>query len=50
MLYEVITALEIDPDFTDAHCNLGAVLYNDGRRDEARVCFERALQLRNNFV
>jgi len=38
-------ALEIDPEFTDAHCNLGAVLYNDGRRDEARVCFERALQL-----
>ncbi|NNL65021.1 MAG: tetratricopeptide repeat protein [Myxococcales bacterium] len=38
-------ALEIDPDFTDAQCNLGAVLYNDGRRDEARVCFERALEL-----
>jgi len=38
-------ALEIDPEFTDAHCNLGAVLYNDGRRDEARTCFERALQL-----
>lgn len=38
-------ALEIDPEFTDAHCNLGAVLYNDGRREEARVCFERALQL-----
>jgi len=39
------SAVEIDPDFTDAHCNLGAVLYNDGRREEARTCFERALAL-----
>ena len=38
-------ALEIDPEFTDAHCNLGAVLYNDGRREEARRCFEQALEL-----
>jgi tetratricopeptide (TPR) repeat protein len=43
-------ALEIDPDFTDAHCNLGAVLYNDGRREEARVCFERALQLDSDHL
>lgn len=38
-------AVEIAPEFTDAHCNLGAVLYNDGRRDEARACFEAALRL-----
>lgn len=43
-------ALEIDPEFTDAHCNLGAVLYNDGRREEARVCFERALQLDSDHL
>jgi len=38
-------ALELDPDFADAHCNLGTVLYNQGRRPEARACFERALAL-----
>jgi tetratricopeptide (TPR) repeat protein len=38
-------ALELDPDFADAHCNLGTVLYNQGRRAESRACFERALVL-----
>jgi tetratricopeptide (TPR) repeat protein len=38
-------ALELDPDFADAHCNLGTVLYNQGRRVESRACFERALGL-----
>jgi tetratricopeptide (TPR) repeat protein len=38
-------ALELDPEFADAHCNLGTVLYNQGRRNEARGCFERALTL-----
>ncbi len=38
-------AIELDPDFVDAHCNLGTVLYNQGKRADARVCFERALAL-----
>lgn len=38
-------AVEIAPEFSDAHCNLGAVLYNDGRREAARACFEAALAL-----
>lgn len=38
-------AVEIDREFPDAFCNLGAVLYNAGRRDEARVSFERTLAL-----
>jgi tetratricopeptide (TPR) repeat protein len=38
-------AVEIDSDFADAHCNLGAALYNKGVRDEARGCFERCLEL-----
>lgn len=38
-------AIELDPEFADAHCNLGAVLYNLGRRPAARRCFERALEL-----
>ena len=38
-------AIELDPEFADAHCNLGAVLYNLGRRPSARRSFERALEL-----
>jgi cytochrome c-type biogenesis protein CcmH/NrfG/DNA-binding transcriptional MerR regulator len=38
-------ALEIDPDFADAHCNLGAVRFNQDRRGAARACFERALEI-----
>ena len=38
-------AIELDPGFADAHCNLGAVLYNLGRRPAARRCFERALKI-----
>jgi tetratricopeptide (TPR) repeat protein len=38
-------ALALDPDFADAHCNLGAVRYNRGERDDARRHFERCLRL-----
>lgn len=38
-------ALALDPDFADAHCNLGAVFYNRGDRDQARRHFERCLRL-----
>ncbi len=38
-------AIELDPEFADAHCNLGTLFYNQGRRREARACFERALAL-----
>lgn len=38
-------AIEIDPGYADAHCNLGSVRYNQSRRDEARRCFERAVEL-----
>jgi len=36
-------ALAIDPDFADAHCNLGSVYYSQDRRARARECFERAI-------
>jgi len=42
--------IELDPEFGDAHCNLGAVLYNLGRSGESRACFERCLQLDRNHV
>jgi DNA-binding transcriptional MerR regulator len=38
-------AVSIDPDFADAHCNLGTVFYNQDRKALARACFERALEL-----
>lgn len=37
------TALEIEPDYADAYCNLGAVRYNQGQRAEARRAFEACL-------
>ena len=37
--------VELDPTFADAHCNLGAVLYNAGKRESARRCFERCLEI-----
>jgi tetratricopeptide (TPR) repeat protein len=43
-------AVALDPDFADAHCNLGAALYNDGDRREARACFERCLELQPAHV
>jgi len=36
-------AIECDPDFSDAHCNLGSVYFNQDRLASARICFERAL-------
>ncbi len=38
-------ALEADPEFADAHCNLGSVYFNRDRRREATDCFERALEI-----
>jgi tetratricopeptide (TPR) repeat protein len=38
-------ALEADPEFADAHCNLGSVYFNQDRRAAARACFERALEI-----
>jgi tetratricopeptide (TPR) repeat protein len=36
-------AIECDPDFADAHCNLGSVYFNQDRMASSRICFERAL-------
>lgn len=38
-------AIELDPGHADAHCNLGSVFFNQGRREQARLCFERAVEL-----
>ncbi len=36
-------ALELDADYADAYCNLGAVRYNQGQRAAARRAFEACL-------
>ncbi len=43
-------AVEADPEFTDAYCNLGTVHYNRGEKELARVCYERALELEPSHV
>lgn len=43
-------ALEVEPDFADAYCNLGAVRYNQGQRAEARRAFEACLQLEADHI
>jgi DNA-binding transcriptional MerR regulator len=43
-------AIELDPTFADAHCNLGSLLFNRGRRDEARFHFEQTVELAPRHV
>lgn len=43
-------AIEMDPDYADAHCNLGSVYFNQDRRSLARECFERALAIEPRHV
>jgi len=43
-------ALEADPRFADAHCNLGSVYFNQNRREPARECFLRALEIEPGHV
>jgi len=43
-------AIEADPEFADAHCNLGAVYFNQERRAMAKACFERALEIHSQHL
>ncbi|HTY19451.1 MAG TPA: tetratricopeptide repeat protein [Myxococcota bacterium] len=36
-------AIEADPDFADAHCNLGTIYHQQERPEEAAACYRRAL-------
>ena len=42
--------LQLKPDFAEAHNNLGIAFWNQGMRDEAVVCYRRALQLKPNYA
>ena len=43
-------ALEVDPQYADAHCNLGSVYFNQNRREPARESFARALEIEPGHV
>lgn len=45
-----LEGIEIDPEFSDCHCNLGAVYYNQGERKTARRCFENCLEIDRHHV
>jgi hypothetical protein len=43
-------AVELKPDFADAHNNLGTALQDLGRIAEAGACYRRALEFQPNFA
>ena len=43
-------ALELDPAFADAYCNLGTVFFEQGRFVEAEASYRRALGLKPEFA
>jgi len=43
-------ALELDDDYVDAYCNLGAIRYNQGQRSAARRAFEACVEREADHV
>ncbi len=43
-------ALKMQPDFAEAHCNMGVILHIQGRLTEAKVHYEKALQQDSTLV
>ena len=43
-------ALDLKPDFAEAHSNLGNALKDQGKLDAAVDCCRRALDLKPDFV
>ena len=43
-------ALELKPDYAEAHNNLGNALKDQGKLDEAVACCRRALQLKPDYA
>ena len=43
-------ALELKPDYTEAHNNLGVALKEQGKMDEAAACCRRALELKPDYA
>ena len=43
-------AIEIDPNYTPAHNNLGAIFKDLGENKEAKECYEKAIEIDPNYV
>ena len=43
-------ALELKPDYAEAHNNLGNALQDQGKLDEAVACYRRALELKPDYA
>jgi protein O-GlcNAc transferase len=43
-------AIALQPDFVEAHYNLGLVLQAQGEREEAIACYQKALEIQPNCV
>ena len=43
-------ALELKPDYAEAHNNLGVALKDQGKLDEAVACYRRALELKPDYA
>ena len=43
-------ALELKPDYAEAHNNLGIALKDQGKLDEAVACYRRALELKPDYA
>src|SRR5205823_521468 len=43
-------ALNLDPNYAEAHNNLGLALRQEGKLDEAAHCFQRAVELKDELA
>ncbi len=43
-------ALELKPDYAEAHNNLGNALIGQGKSDAAATCYQRALELKPDYA
>ena len=49
-LLAIDAATELKPDYAEAHSNLGTVLHELGKAEEAVECFRRALANKSDFA
>ena len=43
-------AIEIKPDFAEAHSNLGNILKDLGKLKEAKICYQKAIEINPDFA
>ena len=43
-------AIEINPNYVDAHYNLGVIFKELGENQKAKDCYEKAIEINPNYV